>query len=586
MFRKLIRKLLGADTEKDSASAKPPPVSSKGYSHVPSHARRGDPGGPGRSARVQGKDRDRKPHQQERKPSGPAAAGPAEGERDREKSRRGQPPPPRPDQRGTARTESGHREHDRPDRDGTSDRRGGRGGRSRGRGRDRRRDRDEHFSPAPDRDQSAQAADQRAEKAVEPVAPRPQPPAAPIEVPTVSADNEFIDLGLVPALAAATEALGYEQPTPIQSEAIPMVLAGRDVIGSAQTGTGKTAAFALPILQHLKEHESLRCLVLEPTRELASQVDEAFHGFSKFTNLRTAVVFGGVGYGPQRDALKRGLDIIVATPGRLLDLIGQGSISLKGIRYLVLDEVDRMLDMGFLPDVKRIVEMCPKDRQTLFFSATIPPELEKLASWCLRDPHSIEIGRRRSPAETVSHAFYPVIQSQKFDLLKALLEQTHYESVLIFCRTKNGADFVASRLETQGHKVAVLHSNRSQVERTDALKGFKSGRYEVMVATDLAARGLDIAGITHVINFDTPQHAEDYVHRIGRTGRAEAEGDAFTLLTEDEMKHAFAIERFIGQKVERKKLEGFPYQYSAIFASAEGDAKNVFRSRLYRGTKG
>jgi ATP-dependent RNA helicase RhlE len=416
--------------------------------------------------------------------------------------------------------------------------------------------------------------------------PARRAPPPPPETPPVSPDNEFVDLGLEPFIAAATDALGYEQPTPIQSEAIPIVLSGRDVIGSAQTGTGKTAAFALPILQKLRAHGDLRCLVLEPTRELASQVEEACRSYSKFTNLSTTVVFGGVGYGPQRDAIHRGTDIVVATPGRLLDHIGQGLIKLDSVQYLVLDEVDRMLDMGFLPDVKKIIAFCPKERQTLFFSATIPPELEKLTQWCLVDPHTIEIGRRRSPAETVTHAFYPVIQSQKFDLLTEILERTHYESVLIFCRTKNGADFVAGRLQGQGHKVAVLHSNRSQAERTDALKGFKSGKYEVMVATDLAARGLDIAGITHVINFDTPQHAEDYVHRIGRTGRAHAEGDAFTLLTEDEMKHAFAIERFIGQKVERKKLEDFPYQYSAVFASAEGEAKNVFRSRLYRGTKG
>ncbi|MGH8021678.1 MAG: DEAD/DEAH box helicase [Opitutaceae bacterium] len=414
---------------------------------------------------------------------------------------------------------------------------------------------------------------------------KPFVPSAPIEIPSISEDNEFIGLGLVPAVAAAAEAKGYTQPTPIQSEAIPFILEGRDVIGSAQTGTGKTAAFSLPILQKLGEHGALRCLVLEPTRELALQVDEAMRTYSKFTHLNATVIYGGVGYGPQRDAIASGLDIVVATPGRLLDHLEQRSFSLAGIQYLVLDEVDRMLDMGFLPDVKRIISMCPKERQTLFFSATIPPELEKLTEWCLRDPHTIEIGRRRSAAETVSHAFYPVIEAQKFDLLKKLLEDTHYESVLIFCRTKHGADFVASRLQRENHKVAVMHSNRSQSERTEALKGFKSGKYEVMVATDVAARGLDIQGISHVINFDTPQHPEDYVHRIGRTGRAQSEGDAFTLLTEEEMKYAFAIERFIGQRIERKKIEGFDYQYSAVFASLEGDPSTVFRSRLYRGSK-
>jgi ATP-dependent RNA helicase RhlE len=487
--------------------------------------------------------------------------------------------------------------HARPDDGSTGGdkrRRRRRGGRGRNRDRDRehgsgsgserRRDRPAHEESASDaravaeQDSSLETVNLATQTADE-------TPAAPIEVPAITPDSEFSDLGLEPFVVAAVEAKGYQQPTPIQSEAIPIVLSGRDVIGSAQTGTGKTAAFALPMLQQLGTHGKLRCLILEPTRELALQVEEALRDYGKFTNLRHTVIFGGVGYGPQRDAIKRGLDIVVATPGRLLDHISQGDLSLKGINYLVLDEVDRMLDMGFLPDVKRIIEMCPKERQTLFFSATIPPELEKLTQWCLRDPHTIEIGRRRAAAETVSHAFYPVIESQKFALLQELLERTHYDSVLIFCRTKHGADFVASRLKVTGHKVAVMHSNRSQAERMEALKGFKSGKYEVLVATDLAARGLDIAGVTHVINFDTPQHAEDYVHRIGRTGRAQTEGDAFTLLTEDEMKHAFAIERFIGQKVERKKLEGFPYQYSAIFESAADAPKNVFRSRLYRGTR-
>jgi ATP-dependent RNA helicase RhlE len=406
-----------------------------------------------------------------------------------------------------------------------------------------------------------------------------------MEIPEISEDNEFTGLGLEPFIVAATDAMGYQLPTPIQSEAIPYVLQGRDVIGSAQTGTGKTAAFGLPILQKLKEHGPTRCLVLEPTRELASQVDDAFKTFCKFTNLRAAVIFGGVGYGPQMDAFKAGVDIIVATPGRLLDHLGQGNISLKDVEYLVLDEVDRMLDMGFLPDVKKIIAMCPKKRQTLFFSATIPPELEKLTEWVLDNPHTIEIGRRQSAAETVTHAFYPVIEQQKFALLLEILERTHYESVLIFCRTKHGADFVANRLESENHKVAVMHSNRSQRERMEALAGFKSGKYEVLVATDVAARGLDIAGVTHVINFDTPLHPEDYVHRIGRTGRAQAEGDAFTLLTEGEMKYAFAIERVIGKKVERKKIDNFPYQYSAVFAQLEGEKPNVFRSRLYRGTR-
>lgn len=409
--------------------------------------------------------------------------------------------------------------------------------------------------------------------------------AAQPEPPRVSEDNEFVDLGLDARIAAAVEEKGYQQPTPIQSEAIPVILEGRDVVGSAQTGTGKTAAFALPVLQKLGSHGDLRCLVLGPTRELVQQVGDAFEVYGKYTGLKTAIVYGGVGYGPQREAFARGVDIIVATPGRLLDHLGQKSISLDSVKYLILDEVDRMLDMGFLPDVKRIIQQCPKERQTLFFSATIPPELEKFAEWCLTDPHTIEIGRRRSAAETVKHAFYPVVESQKFDLLLLLLERTNWESVLIFTRTKHGADFVANRLKARGHKVAAMHSNRSQRERTEALDGFKSGKYEVLVATDVAARGLDIRGVTHVINYDTPLHPEDYVHRIGRTGRAQTEGDAFTLLTEDELKYAAAIERFIGQKIERKKVEGFEYKYSRVFESLEGEPDNVFRSRLFRGSR-
>jgi ATP-dependent RNA helicase RhlE len=359
--------------------------------------------------------------------------------------------------------------------------------------------------------------------------------------------------------------MGYETPTPIQTQAIPQVLAGKDVIGSAQTGTGKTAAFALPILQHLGRHGAMRCLILEPTRELAVQVEEAFKGFAKYTDLRVTVVYGGVGYGKQREDLARGMDVLAATPGRLLDFMEQGEVRLDHIDILVLDEVDRMLDMGFLPDVKRIVAKVPKNRQTLFFTATLPPEIERLAAWALRDPFKIAVSRERSTAETVSHAFYPVVQAQKFDLLVRLLEQTQYHSVIIFSRTKAGADYVASRLKHAGHTVAVMHADRSQQERMDALKGFKSGKYEVLVATDLVARGLDIADVSHVINFDVPENPEDYVHRIGRTGRAQKTGDAFTLVTEETWRDARSIERFIGQSIEWKKLDGFNYTYSGIF---------------------
>ena len=267
---------------------------------------------------------------------------------------------------------------------------------------------------------------------------------------------------------------------------------------------------------------------------------------------------GGVGYGKQREELKRGVDILVATPGRLLDLLEQRTMSLKEIKILVLDEVDRMLDMGFLPDVRRIVEKTSTKRQTLLFSATLPPEIERLSAWVLRDPELVEIGVRRSPAETVTHAVYPVAAEQKFDLLMALLERTNFDSALIFCRTKYGADRIAHQLKQGKHAVAVLHSNRTQRERVEALEGFKSGKYEVMVATDIASRGLDIAGVSHVINYDVPEHPEDYVHRIGRTGRAQNVGDAFTLTSGQELPALQAIERFIGQKIPRLKLENFP----------------------------
>ena len=366
-------------------------------------------------------------------------------------------------------------------------------------------------------------------------------------------------------MVRGVEAMGYTDPTPIQLRAIPAAMALRDMIGSAQTGTGKTAAFALPILTHLESHGELRALILEPTRELAMQVETAVRDHARFTDIKVGVVFGGVGYGPQKEALKDGLDILVATPGRLLDLMNQGLVPLKTVRHAVLDEMDRMLDMGFLPDVKRIIEKCPKDRQTMLFSATMPPEIEGMTQWVLRDPEVIEIGMRQSPADTIRHALYPVARDQKFDLLTTLLARTNYDSVLIFTRTKHEADRIAALLKTANHSVAALHSNRTQSERMEALQGFKSGRFEVMVATDIASRGLDIAGVSHVINYDVPQHPEDYVHRIGRTGRAQSTGDAFTLYTAEELDDIRKIERFIGQRIERLKIDDYPYMYTALF---------------------
>ncbi|MEA3210704.1 MAG: ATP-dependent helicase RhlE [Chthoniobacter sp.] len=375
----------------------------------------------------------------------------------------------------------------------------------------------------------------------------------------------FQDFGLLDEVVRGVQAMGYVDPTPIQLRAFPIVLSGRDMMGSAQTGTGKTAAFALPILTKLKQHGTMRALILEPTRELAAQVETAFRDYARFMDIQVALIHGGVGYGKQREALGAGMDVLVATPGRLLDFLEDGTANLKDVQYLVLDEVDRMLDMGFLPQVRRIVDRCPKQRQTLFFSATLPPELETMTKWLLKNPEAVEIGMRHSPADTVTHALYPVAKDQKFDLLLALLEKTQFDSCIIFTSTKIMADKVAHRLRDMKHAVAALHSNRTQNEREDALAGFKSGKYEVMVATDIASRGLDIAGVSHVINYDVPQHPEDYVHRIGRTGRAQLTGDAFTIFTAEEMDHVRSIERFIGAKIPRQKLEGFDYLYTTLF---------------------
>src|SRR3954471_12337733 len=370
----------------------------------------------------------------------------------------------------------------------------------------------------------------------------------------------FKALNLSDNVLRGVQAAGYTDPTPIQLRAIPVVLGGGDLIASAQTGTGKTAAFALPILSRLGNHGRPRVLVLEPTRELAAQVETAFRDFARFTDLRTVAIFGGVGYGLQRSELKRGVDIIVATPGRLMDYLKERTISLQDISILVLDEVDRMLDMGFLPVVKDIIARCPKNRQTLFFSATVPPEIAAVASFALRNPTRVEIGVNRSVNKSVNHAIYPVSFEQKFDLLVALLSKENFDSVLVFSRTKHGADKIARRLKMANHSVAVLHANRSQNQRIEALAGFKSGKYEIMVATDIAARGIDVAGVTHVINYDVPENPEDYVHRIGRTGRAQAVGDAFTLVTPENASDVRDIERFIGQKIPELKLEGFEYK--------------------------
>jgi ATP-dependent RNA helicase RhlE len=472
----------------------------------------------------------------------------------------------------------------RGERSERSERGGPREGSARG-GQQRRGGRNEHSESSrggargPQRERGRPARDDTFEH------PRSEPvkPAVPVDVPAM--DTPFSKLGLCDALAYGVQEKGYTQPTAIQAQSIPLILAGRDVIGSAQTGTGKTAAFALPIIQKLGGHGKLRCLVLEPTRELALQVEEAFQTYAKFTDLQITIIYGGVGYGKQLEDLKRGMDIIAATPGRLLDHLEQRNCSLADIDILVLDEVDRMLDMGFLPDVKRIVQQTPKSRQTLFFTATIPPEIAELAGWALNNPEKVEIGRQRAPAETVSHGFYQVVASQKFDLFELLLKQTDFKSVIVFTRTRMGADRIAQRLKRSGHTAAVMHSDRSQRERVEALQGFKSGEFEMLIATDIAARGLDIAGVSHVVNYDVPENAEDYVHRVGRTGRAQSTGDAFTLVTEDDVRNARSIERYMGVGVERKKIEGFEYIYSALFDENAQPAAPKKTSRLHRGVR-
>jgi len=391
----------------------------------------------------------------------------------------------------------------------------------------------------------------------------------------------FTKFGLSPAILQGVKAIGYIEPTPIQLKGMPLIMSGRDVIGSAQTGTGKTAAFALPILSLLGEHQpESRALVLEPTRELAAQVATAIHDFARFTKLHTAVLYGGVGYGKQLDALKAGADVIVATPGRLLDHIERGACRLDHVKYLVLDEADRMLDMGFLPDVRRILQKCPRERHTSLFSATIPTEIERLIQWAMKTPETVEIGLRRSPAETVEHVIYPVAESQKTALLLQLLHRVKCASAIVFCRTKHRADQIAHLLKRNSHAVAVLHSNRTQREREDALKGFRNGQYEVLVATDIASRGLDIADVSHVVNYDVPQHPEDYIHRIGRTGRAEHSGDAMTLMVAADVSHVYAIERFIGQKIARLKLDNFDYQYTALFEEQKPGQKSGFTGKV------
>ena len=376
----------------------------------------------------------------------------------------------------------------------------------------------------------------------------------------------FEELGLSAPILEAVKDCGYENPTPIQEQAIPYVLQGKDVIGASQTGTGKSAAFALPLLTKMTHTGQPQVLVLEPTRELADQLAEAFRTYAAHTDITVGLLYGGVGYGQQTEELQKGCDVVVATPGRLVDHFYRGNMKFKEVKTLVLDEVDRMTDMGFLPIVRKIVNLCPwEGRQTLFFSATMPQILQGFAKWCLTDPQEIAIARREVAA-TISHAFYPVGLDQRDELLLALIKATNFENLMIFTRTRKEADTVGSMLRRNGweKEVTVMHSDIPQKERMASLKGFKEDKYRILVATDVAARGIDVNGVTHVINYRVPENPEDYVHRIGRTGRAENTGDAFTLLTADELDFAKSVECFINQKVERRKLEGFPYVYTAL----------------------
>ena len=379
----------------------------------------------------------------------------------------------------------------------------------------------------------------------------------------------FSELGLGDSILKAIKEAGYTEPTPIQAAAIPPVLAGHDLIGIAQTGTGKTAAFTLPILAKLAQgfagvnRPGSRVLVLAPTRELVVQIHENVMAYSKHVPITIANVYGGVSERPQIQALRAGANIVIATPGRLMDLMGGRHGDFRNLEFLVLDEADRMLDMGFIPSIRKIVKSLPGKRQTLMFSATLSRDIEQLTHEFQRDPKTVQIGRRSHPAATVTQFVYEVPVHLKPSLLSHLLQDPAMNMVLVFTRTKHGADKVARKLEQAGITTGTLHSNRSQNQRLRALNEFKSGKLRVLVATDIAARGIDVDGISHVVNYDFPMHAEDYVHRIGRTGRAQAIGDAISFVSQADHGALRSLERFIGRGIVRKRAEGFDYNAAA-----------------------
>ena len=372
--------------------------------------------------------------------------------------------------------------------------------------------------------------------------------------------GSFESLGLSDEVLRAVLDAGYRIPTPIQREAIPLILKGRDVIGLAQTGTGKTAAFTLPLVDQLRSGpRRTRAVILTPTRELCQQVEQSIRKYAQHSPLSVVPVYGGVPLEPQQKALRKGVDVVVATPGRLIDHVERQNVVFDEMEILVLDEADRMLDMGFAPQINRLVSEMPRYRQTLLFSATMPPEVEVLARKYLRKPMVVQIGRRSEAAETVTHAVYPVPRERKSALLAHLLKDGELDSVLVFVRTKIGADRVVRHLRDEGIEATAMHADKTQVHRTNAIADFKTGKIRVLVATDIAQRGLDISGITHVISYDVPQQPEDYVHRIGRTGRASREGDAFTFMAPDEIAMVRTIEAVIGKPIPRVSVPGYDF---------------------------
>jgi ATP-dependent RNA helicase RhlE len=424
----------------------------------------------------------------------------------------------------------------------------------------------------------------------------------------------FADLGLTPGLLRAVDSLGYTEPTPIQEQAIPICLSGRDILGCAQTGTGKTAAFILPALQLTDRRNTapagdagaapsaqnnggqnnggqgarytkpiIRTLVVTPTRELAGQIEEVAVACSRYTGQRIAAVYGGVGYDPQLRKLQKGVDLLVATPGRLLDLQQRGDLDLSHVQILVLDEADRMLDMGFWPDVRRIISLLPEKRQNMLFSATLSGDVMRVAGPLLDDPARVEVAPAATPIEAIDQALYPVAEAQKTDLLVRLLEETQLDRVLVFTRTKHRADRVCRHLERNRIKGAAIHSNRSQSQRQHALDGFKNGTYRVLVATDIVARGIDVDKISHVINYDLPSVAQDYVHRIGRTARAGASGTAISFLAAEQAGELREIEVMLGEPLPCRDLDGFAYM-ERLIPSPDRTAKKPKPRLVYNGS--